>query len=223
MSAWTRSWLAGQGQVITPHSSPSRIVESTFDEVSEVENSDIDLLPLTKTSVLHILKQITPYLEPSNNEGYETLFVTWKIIKSLLVTCFDTDHPSQLQTRIDPWIVWSIYSIINWRCVAVGYVATIGHVCKSHGNEHLTKRVQLLQSMINTLRGRCLPRKVYVSLQCNASMPLNKRDAKTDSQLKTAMLNHCAGTMQDLLRWLRTDMKPIRLVAVDYAGGFFFN
>lgn len=96
--------------------------------------------------------------------------------------------------------------------------ATIGNVYKSHGNEHLTKRVQLLQSMINKLRDRCPVRKVYTSSRCSAFMSLNKSDEKVDSQLKTDILSHCAGTMQDLLHRLCTNMKPIRLVIIDYAG-----
>ncbi|ORE07810.1 hypothetical protein BCV72DRAFT_204860 [Rhizopus microsporus var. microsporus] len=79
-------------------------------------------------------------------------------------------------------------------------------------------RVQLLQSMINKLRDRCLARKAYVSPRHSASMPLNKRDEKADSQLKADMWSHCARTTQDLLHRLRTNMKSIRLVVIDYAG-----
>lgn len=96
-------------------------------------------------------------------------------------------------------------------------VATIGNVRK-YANEHLTKCVQLLQSMINKLCDRYLVRKVYISPRCSAPMPLSKRDEKVDSQLKTDMLSHCAGMMQDLLHRLCTNMKPIRLVIIDCAG-----
>ncbi|KAI7904132.1 uncharacterized protein BX663DRAFT_504074 [Cokeromyces recurvatus] len=31
-------------------------------------------------------------------------------------------------------------------------------------------------------------------------------------------LDHCAGTMQDLIHLLRTNTEPIRLIIIDYAG-----
>ncbi|KAG0178145.1 hypothetical protein DFQ29_003873 [Apophysomyces sp. BC1021] len=63
-----------------------------------------DLLPLTKESVLHILKQITSVLGPTNKEIYEKMFVTRKVIQSILMKYFDKDHLSRLQTQVDQWI-----------------------------------------------------------------------------------------------------------------------
>ncbi|ORX46051.1 hypothetical protein DM01DRAFT_1272633, partial [Hesseltinella vesiculosa] len=123
------------------------------------------------------------------------------------------------------WVLKRSYQVtINFREAFVQHVrstpdiATIGYARKSFGKESPIKRTQLLQSMIEKLRSRCLARKVYVSPRCSASMPLNDRDRKADSQSTADLLSHCAGTMQDLLHRLRTNMKPIRLVIIDYAG-----
>lgn len=96
-------------------------------------------------------------------------------------------------------------------------VVTIGYARKSHGKETLEKRLELLQVMIEKLRQRCLSQKVYVSPRCNAAMPLHKRDMKSD-KVTLDMLNHCSGDMHDLLHRLRTNMKPVRLAIIDYAG-----
>ncbi|KAL7322342.1 hypothetical protein PS15p_211971 [Mucor circinelloides] len=36
--------------------------------------------------------------------------------------------------------------------------------------------------------------------------------------IKNDELYNCAGTIQDLIHRLQTDMKPVRLVVIDYAG-----
>ncbi|CAO3658072.1 unnamed protein product [Rhizopus stolonifer] len=87
-------------------------------------------------------------------------------------------------------------------------IMTIGYVRKSHSNESHTTQ----------LGSRCLAWKMFISPCCNASMNLEKRDmgSSIDNVLKE--LAHCAGTMQDLIHRLRTNIKPIRLIIIDYAG-----
>ncbi|ORX63016.1 hypothetical protein DM01DRAFT_1279117 [Hesseltinella vesiculosa] len=72
--------------------------------------------------------------------------------------------------------------------------------------------------MIDKLRSRCLARKVFVSPRSNSSMALEKRDMTISNNGVLDKLEHCNGTMQDLIHRLRTNRKPIRLVVVDYAG-----
>ncbi|CAO3695764.1 unnamed protein product [Umbelopsis ramanniana] len=210
-----------QSYITTCHSSPYQALASTSEHLSDVENgiddndsidgetSTDDLLPLTKASVLHILKQIMSDLEPVNKERYEeTRAATPKgrvrgrwlwLLKQSYQTAitFQTTYTKHVQATPD--------------------VVTIGYARKSHGKESLEKRAELLQVMIDKLRQRCLCRKVYVSPTCSASMPLHKRDMKPDT-ITADELTHCAGDMHNLLHRLRTNMKPVRLAIIDYAG-----
>ncbi|RCH95291.1 hypothetical protein CU097_005227 [Rhizopus azygosporus] len=84
-------------------------------------------------------------------------------------------------------------------------VVTIGYTRKSYGYESMTTHARLIQSQVDSLRGRYLARKVSVSSRCNASIPLEDRGKKQgDSMVKIGQIENCAGTMQDLVHRLRT-------------------
>ncbi|ORE23336.1 hypothetical protein BCV71DRAFT_170110, partial [Rhizopus microsporus] len=64
-------------------------------------------------------------------------------------------------------------------------VVTIGYTRKSYGYESMTTHARLIQSQVDSLRGRYLARKVSVSSRCNASIPLEDRGKKQgDSMVK---------------------------------------
>lgn len=98
-------------------------------------------------------------------------------------------------------------------------MVTIGYAQNSHGNKAISTLIRLLQDQVDKLRNRCLARKVFVSSRCSAAMPLEAREKKQgDDMIRNGELYNCADTMQDLMHILRTNMKPIRLVVINYAG-----
>ncbi|RCH85022.1 hypothetical protein CU097_003758 [Rhizopus azygosporus] len=98
-------------------------------------------------------------------------------------------------------------------------VVTIGYTRKSYGYESMTTHARLIQSQVDSLRGRYLARKVSVSSRCNASIPLEDRGKKQgDSMVKIGQIENCAGTMQDLIHRLCTNMKAVRIVVMDYTS-----
>lgn len=98
-------------------------------------------------------------------------------------------------------------------------VVTIGYARKSRGNEAISTRVRLLQLQVDKLRDRYFARKVFVSSRRSADMNLEVRDKNQgDNMVRSGQLDNCAGTMQDMIHTLRTNMKPVRLVVIDYAG-----
>ncbi|KAG1081979.1 hypothetical protein G6F42_022737 [Rhizopus arrhizus] len=91
---------------------------------------------------------------------------------------------------------------LKWPAIANWYAQ------KSHGNKAISTLIRLLQDQVDKLRNRCLARKVFVSSRCSAAMPLEAREKKQgDDMIRNGELYNCAGTMQDLIHILRTNMK----------------
>ncbi|KAI8076319.1 uncharacterized protein BX664DRAFT_50302 [Halteromyces radiatus] len=96
-------------------------------------------------------------------------------------------------------------------------ITTIGYARKSKGRERFTTRCNLLSKMVERLEAQCLCTKIFVSPSSNANEELEKRDTNSNNSnyLKALQVN---GDMKDLCRLLNTKFKPVRLVAIDFAG-----
>jgi hypothetical protein len=70
-----------------------------------------------------------------------------------------------------------INSLKNQRCTIVGYAR------KSPGYEDETKRIEVLNRMVQCLRGRSLSEKVFVSPSCLAADTLTSRDLNEQANL----------------------------------------
>lgn len=242
----------------TRPSSPSKIPDCSTEDTEHIEDGSddnneadtYDLLPVTKGSVLHVLKKILSSTQPSNSEMYEKTSVDQTVLQSILSKYF-VKEPKSLP-RVMQWMsadgsfgradrmrvsgeqvrgrwLWRLkkcYQVpINFHkeykrhVDEAADVVTIGYARKSYGNEAVSTRVRLLQLQVDKLRDRCLAKKVFVSSRCSAAMPLEVRDRKQgDDMVRSGQLDNCAGTMQYLIHRLRTNMKPVRLVVIDYAG-----
>ncbi|KAI7889921.1 uncharacterized protein EV154DRAFT_512852 [Mucor mucedo] len=103
-----------------------------------------------------------------------------------------------------------IDSVVNGECTTIGYAR------KSLSNESKSVRLRLLESMTSILVDPCRCSKIFVTPLCNANSPLLERDLKRSPLTKD--VRHAHGDMQDLISYVKTSMRPIRLVVIDYAG-----
>lgn len=76
--------------------------------------------------------------------------------------------------------------------------------------------VQLLQTMVENLRGRSLAEYVFVSPMENAIIPLHARDKKCNMDI-LKRIKDIHGNSRDLLSFI-TNNEKICLVTLDYAG-----
>ncbi|KAG2201751.1 hypothetical protein INT47_002011 [Mucor saturninus] len=103
-----------------------------------------------------------------------------------------------------------IDSVISGECTTIGYAR------KSLSNEFKSVRLRLLESMTSILVDPCRCSKIFVTPLCNANSPLLERDLKRSPLTKD--VRHAYGDMHDLISYVKTSMRPIRLVVIDYAG-----
>ncbi|CEP11880.1 hypothetical protein [Parasitella parasitica] len=178
-------------------------------------------LPLSKASVLHILKQTT------SKDDIQIHQVDQRIGSDGIFGRSVRLPSAQGMKKHGRWL-WVLkeeyHAPMNGHALYVRHIQasssiiTIGYARKSHCSEPKDARIRLLQEMINKLRSRCLTRKVYVSPRSNASMAFEQRDKNESNVSAIEELTHCAGSTQDLIHRLRTNTKPMRLVVIDYAG-----
>ncbi|CEJ02776.1 hypothetical protein RMCBS344292_16771 [Rhizopus microsporus] len=90
---------------------------------------------------------------------------------------------------------------------------TVGYVRKSVSKEGDATREKLLTAMITKLKEKLLCRKVFVSPFSSA----DKRDKSMKSSKFVESLKR-DGTTQDLLLFLASKTRLVRLVAINYAG-----
>ncbi|ORX53533.1 hypothetical protein DM01DRAFT_1305742 [Hesseltinella vesiculosa] len=96
-----------------------------------------------------------------------------------------------------------------------GY-AIFGYARKSPGAANKTKRILLLQKMVDRLINTLMVDKVFVSLSSIASDSLSVRDAK-NGNMALAPFNNVTGDTQDLLSFIKVT-ENVCLVALDFAG-----
>ncbi|KAI7896751.1 uncharacterized protein EV154DRAFT_547026 [Mucor mucedo] len=93
----------------------------------------------------------------------------------------------------------------------------VGYARKSNTKESDHVRQRLLTAMINKLKTKLLCQKVFVSPISNADNKFINRD-KDKRTLKFMPSLKCDGTTEDLLLYLSSETRLVRLVSIDYAG-----
>ncbi|KAG1057347.1 hypothetical protein G6F43_000804 [Rhizopus delemar] len=93
----------------------------------------------------------------------------------------------------------------------------VGYARKSITKEDDSARHRLLTSMITKLKTKLLCGKVFVSPFSNSDTEFEKRDRNVQASKIVESLK-CDDTMEDLLLYLASETRMVRLVAIDYAG-----
>ncbi|KAG0758629.1 hypothetical protein G6F57_011847 [Rhizopus arrhizus] len=204
--------------------------------------SSVKRFDITKEYILDVMRVLV-LKDPEDNEKYERIFLTnkgiWNLLKDEINEFGDACTSKQLakwiandgnwgqlkrqqeeSTRSRATVIDNVKNVNSYRAFAhvdAEKWMIVGYARKSITKEDDSVRHRLLTSMIIKLKKKLLCCKVFVSPFSNSDIEFEKRDRNAQTSKFIESLK-CDGTMEDLLLYLASETRMIRLVAIDYAG-----